>query len=401
MIDNLSQPAGSDAAGGTTAGRSRLPSLTGLRFLAALLVFGLHMSLSSSPNPPYAAINPFADKDVADGYEWLFSKAGNLGVSFFFVLSGFVLTWSYKPNEPRTAFWRRRLIKIFPNHLVMWAVAMVAFAAPITRPLGWASNLFLVHSWFPQGDVFASVNSPSWTLCSELLFYLLFPAIIVGLRRIAPARLWWWAGGMVAGMVGVQLINLYLIPSTPKLPDTGVSLTQLWFGYFFPVPRMFEFVLGALLALIIVAGRWVPVKIWQALVLLAIGYGAALCLPYVWGFGVATVVGVAALIGAVATADINGSSRFLATRTMRWLGDVSFGFYLAQGVVVFYGRPRTGGHTYSTPVALLVIAAFLGATVLAGWALLTLVERPMMKRWARQRPKDAPSVLPPAAEVRS
>jgi hypothetical protein len=60
-----------------------------------------------------------------------------------------------------------------------------------------------------------------------------------GPSQIAPARLWWWAGGMVAGMVGVQLITLYLIPSTPKSPITPVSVTQFWFGYIFPVPRMF------------------------------------------------------------------------------------------------------------------------------------------------------------------
>lgn len=401
MIDHSFLPAGPKAMGDPKPGRSRLPSLTGLRFFAALLVFGFHITLSASPIPPNSAINPFADGTVADSLEWIFSKAGYLGVSFFFVLSGFVLTWSNKAHEPHTAFWRRRLMKIFPNHLVMWALAMLLFAAPITRPLGWVPNLFLLHSMFPQGDVYVSVNPPSWTLCSELLFYLLFPVIIVGLRKIAPARLWWWAGGMVAGMVGVQLITLYLIPSTPKSPITPVSVTQFWFGYIFPVPRMFEFVLGAVLALIVIAGRWAPIKIWQALVLCAAGYVAALFLPFVWGFSVATIVGVGALIGSVATADINGSSRFLATRTVRWLGEVSFGFYLCQGVVIFYGRTLTGGHTYSTPVALVVVAAFLGATVLAGWGLFTLVEQPMMNRWARKRPKKgAVPVAPPEADLK-
>ncbi|MDQ1742183.1 MAG: hypothetical protein QOE23_522 [Pseudonocardiales bacterium] len=400
MIDNLGLPARSPAAGGTTSGRSGLPSLTGLRFFAALIVFGVHITLLISPIPPYNPINPFADKSVADSLEFLFRKAGYPPLSCFFVLSGFVLTWSYKPNRPATAFWRRRLMKIFPNQVVMWAIAMVTFAASITPALGWGTNLFLVNAWIPQGDVMFAVNPQSWSLCSEVFFYLLFPVIIVGLRKIAPARLWWWAGGMVACMVGVQLITVYLVPSTPQLP-VGVSIYQIWTGYVFPISRLFEFVLGALLALIISAGRWVPVKIWQALVLLAIGYVAALFLPVFWTFNVATIVGVGALIGSLATADINGSSTFLATRPMLWLGEVSFAFYAAQGVVVFYGRPLTGGHTYSTPVALLVVAAFFGANLLAGWLLMTLVERPMMKRWAQRRPKQAPPVLPSAAEVRS
>jgi peptidoglycan/LPS O-acetylase OafA/YrhL len=401
MIDNSTASArrGQPARASTTR-TPRLPSLTGLRFFAALLVFAFHITLSASPIPPNHPINPFADRGLADHLEWLFGKAGYLGVSFFFVLSGFVLTWSHKPTEPRTAFWRRRLVKIFPNHLVMWVLAMVTFAAAITRPLGWLPNIFLLHSFFPQGDVYVSVNPPSWTLCSELLFYLLFPLFIVGLRKIRPQRLWWWAAGMVAGMIGVQVINLLLIPATPKSPITPVSVTQFWFGYIFPVPRLFEFVLGSLLALIVAAGRWLPIRIWHALVLVAAGYLAALLLPFVWGFSVATVVGVGALIGAVAVADIQGSSRFLATPVMRWLGEVSFGFYLCQGVVVFYGRVLTGEHTYPTPVALLVVAVFLAATVLGGWALWSLVEHPMMRRWARSRKGTRPAapVVVPAEE---
>lgn len=403
MIDYSPSSTVHDSARTVPPAQSRLPSLTGLRFIAALLVLGFHLTLSASPIPPNHPINPFADSTLADHLAWVFSKAGYVGVSFFFVLSGFVLTWSSKPGEAKTAFWRRRMLKIFPNHLVMWLLAMVTFAAAITRPLGWLPNIFLLHSFFPQGDVYVGVNPPSWTLCSELLFYLMFPWLIAGLRKIAPARLWWWAGGMVAAMVGVQLVNLFLISDSPKSPITPISVTQFWFGYIFPVPRMFEFVLGSLLALIIAAGRWVPIAIWQALVLCVAGYTAALFLPFVWGFSVATVVGIGALIGAAAVADIEGRNRFLASRAMRWLGEISFGFYLCQGVVVFYGRVLTGEHTYSTPVAILVVLAFLVATLLAGWALFALVERPMMNRWARPKarrpgPVGTPSPRQSAAE---
>ncbi len=79
------------------------PSLTGLRFIAAALVFAFHSSLTNFP------LSPFADEDVAHGYEWLFSKAGWIGVSFFFILSGFVLTWSSRGGDTLTSFWRRRL----------------------------------------------------------------------------------------------------------------------------------------------------------------------------------------------------------------------------------------------------------------------------------------------------
>ncbi|WP_255351510.1 acyltransferase [Cryobacterium sp. MLB-32] len=110
--------------------------MTGLRFFAALLVFCFHITLSNSPIPPNSAVNPFADAQLGNGLEAVFGKAGYVGVSFFFLLSGFVLAWASKPGEPFVRFWRRRLVKIFPNHIVMWVLSMVLFAAAITSRWG-------------------------------------------------------------------------------------------------------------------------------------------------------------------------------------------------------------------------------------------------------------------------
>ncbi|WP_412749941.1 acyltransferase family protein [Krasilnikovia sp. M28-CT-15] len=366
--------------------RSRLPSLTGLRFFAALLVFCFHVTLANSPIPPNKPINPFADPALADATAWLFSKAGYVGVSFFFVLSGFVLTWSSREGERARPFWRRRLLKIFPNHLVMWSASMLLFAAAITPWTAWLPNIFLVHSFFPQADIYVGVNPPSWTLCSELLFYLAFPFLIRPIRRIPVRSLWFWVAVAVAGMVAVELVTQFLIPDTPRSPITPVSTTQFWFGYIFPPSRLFEFIIGVLLARIILAGKWPAVTIPQALLATAGGYVAALYVPFLYGFTVATIVPIVALIGAVATADLRGTSRMLARPTMRWLGEVSFGFYLCQGVTVFYVR-RLLGHEdgFGTPAALAVIVLFLIVTLAGGWLLYALVERPAMQRWARSR----------------
>jgi hypothetical protein len=67
------------------------------------------------------------------------------------------------------------------------------------------------------------------------------------------------------------------------------------------------------------------------------------------------------------------------------LGEISFGFYICQGVVIFYGRTLFGPDPLSTPAAVLVTIALFIATLLAGWGLYSLVERPMMRRWARPR----------------
>lgn len=367
----------------------RLPSLTGLRFFAALLVFGFHVTLSASPIPPNDPINPFADPAVAAASEKIFLVTGYIGVSFFFVLSGFLLAWSARPGDGVVSFWRRRLVKIFPNHLVMWVLAMVLFAAAATPVHAAVLNFFLLSAYSPDGAVNVAVNPPSWTLSVELLFYMLFPFLILAIRRIPVRRLWLWVGLMLLGMVLVQVAVLTVIPDTPRSALTPVSSYQFWFGYIFPPSRLFEFVIGSLLARIVLEGRWPAVRMWHALVACAAGYAVANLVPFVWRFDVATIIPVAMLVATVAAADAKGDHTFLVSRPMQWLGNTSFGFYLCQGVTIFWVRQVTDNVTFATPVALAVIAGIFVLTLGGGWALYSLVEKPMMDRFARPRPASA------------
>ncbi|WP_051790364.1 acyltransferase family protein [Streptomyces sp. NRRL S-1022] len=359
--------------------RTKLPSLTGLRFIAAALVFFFHATFSDPP------MNPFADQSWEEGFRWLFSKAGWMGVSFFFVLSGFVLTWSARPGDTLSGFWRRRLLKIFPNHVVMWAFAMVLFAGATTPVSAWLPNLLLIHSWFPQHGTFISVNPPSWSLCSELLFYLLFPLLLRPVLRIKKRALWVWAAAMVAGMLAVQLVTDFLMPQHPPTPEGfGVSLWEFWFGYNFPPVRMFEFVLGMILARLVMTGAAPRVGIVPAALLCVAGYAAAMAVPFLYGLNLMTVIPIALLICAVARADIEGTRTVLRGRAMQWLGEVSFGFYLAQYVVMYSIRTSLMDERLFSPLpAVLVLLGFFFATLLAGWLLLVCVERPVMRRWAR------------------
>src|SRR5688500_12797828 len=80
---------------------SRLPSLTGARFIAAGLVFVFHATFAW----------PFASSGAQETSGLLFSQGGYTGVTFFFILSGFVLTWAVRPGDTTPRFWRRRFFK--------------------------------------------------------------------------------------------------------------------------------------------------------------------------------------------------------------------------------------------------------------------------------------------------
>lgn len=174
---------------------TRLDSLTGLRFPAALLVFAHHAFL---PIPPLRLLADDATEYRLAGW---FTQAGGLGVTFFFVLSGFVLTWSARDRDTTTGFWRRRFVKIYPNYVVTWALALSLFALYYTSAGVAVANLFMVQVWWPEFMTNFSVNAPSWSLAVEAVFYLCFPALLAGFRRIDPGRLKYWITGTIAAVV--------------------------------------------------------------------------------------------------------------------------------------------------------------------------------------------------------
>lgn len=388
-------------AGSVTGVRPTLPSLTGLRFCAALLVFLTHATLLSNPMFPAAPVSFYSDPTVARVLAVIFAPAGYVGVSFFFVLSGFVITWSTREGTPARSFWRRRLLKIYPNHVVTWIIVMALFARLYTPTHAWLTNLFLVHAFDWQADTFNSVNGPSWSLCAELLFYLLFPLLVRPIKRIAEHRLWWWVAGAVVGVAVVALVTVFLVPAGPTYPLTPLPLTKLWFGYAFPVPRLFEFVIGMLLARIVGAGRWPLIGLRWVVTLVVVGYAGAVLLPAPFDFSLATVVPIAAVIGTAATADLRGAHTVLNSRVAIWLGTVSFGFYMIQSVPIFFGRLVVfGGDTYNDVVATVLLCLLFGVTLLLGWLLYRLVEAPIVRRWShrgtaarRDRQPDRPAPI--------
>ncbi|MGY6019422.1 acyltransferase family protein [Streptomyces spinosirectus] len=350
-----------------------LPSLTGLRWVAALLVFGLH-------------VNNFRYFDGTTGrvVTWAFG-AGATGVSFFFVLSGFVLTWSARPGDRAPAFWRRRIARVLPVHLVTAAIALLMACTlehqsmPSLRQ--GLANVLLVHSWWRPW--WQTLDPVSWSLACEAFFYALFPPLALGLRRLGALGATAVAGLSVLAVLAVAWVN-----------------AQHWLGQpidSLPLARLPEFVLGIAVARLVLLDRWRGPGLEASLALAVIGYFLVPQVTTDYRATTCTVIGFALLIPAAAVADLRGLPSLWRRRRLVRLGELSFAFYMVHLLVLRAGtnvigvKPRFG-LTAGLAVTALAFTLSLGLA----WLLYEAVEGPARRLLLRRRraARTQPARLP-------
>ena len=237
--------------------RSLLPLLTGLRFLVAAQV----------------AIFHFFFPDPVNFVGSLFS-AGLQAVTFFFVLSGFILAYVYsgedvKAASPKTArtFWAARAGRILPAYIVGLAIALPAFAysALISKILPmdvFVPSIVLVplllQSFWPP--VAGAWNAPAWSLSVEMVFYAFFPVLLAATRKVRPMLLLIVAYVL---LLGVQGIRETFHPAADA-PET------LWNFYkFFPLFHLPTFLFGVALGRVFLFGPRLSTRASSAMFMLA------------------------------------------------------------------------------------------------------------------------------------
>lgn len=294
----------------------RLGSLTGMRFFAAIGVVLIHVG------------GQFAHRSwitAAEGF-------GYIGVSFFFVLSGFVLTWSNSEQRARR-FWWLRFARVWPTQFVLalFAMTVIALKEQMPGPLGRGADLLLLQAWSPDQTVYYGGNGVSWSLSAEMFFYLLFPLAVIPLRRMRGR-----------GLALTALGTLAVLFATPWIVITiGVSgVTYAWLFFVFPPYRFGEFLLGMILARAVRLGLRVPAPR-CAWLLGALGLAGT-----VWGMNVHTMSThqvierpyvallvlpfFVLLLAAGASRDLSAASWWLGSRPLLRLGEWSFALYLVH-----------------------------------------------------------------------
>jgi peptidoglycan/LPS O-acetylase OafA/YrhL len=364
------------AAGGNgTKPKDRLDALTSLRFFAALLVFVFHTKL----------FGEYLDKYLL----------GVVGVSFFFILSGFILTYVYAKNlqtlQLRTTlrFYAARIAKIVPMHYLtmlyttpnmMRSYGVVwGGVAPSIFWVAVVTNILLLHAFISDPAVLFSFNNVSWTLSIEMFFYALFPFLIWAFTRYGILESEKKMLGVGVAMWVLMVVSGLLIPS----PTWGL-----------PIYRLPEFVLGVLAAGYFVRHRQAAMQhSFRKMTIAELGtVGLSLIGMLLFPFFLETGLAISVFVAPAFVAMIilygfgrGAVSQALSKRPWVFLGEISFSFYLIHYIVI-----NTLGAAHDLGKSLLA----LGIAVLLSALLYLLFEEPMRKRVKRQLDKQIDRFFP-------
>ncbi|MFW3172987.1 acyltransferase family protein [Geodermatophilus sp. CPCC 206100] len=316
-----------------------LPRLTSLRLFAAAVVVVFHLDQWGVASLPASL-----------------STLGFVGVSFFFVLSGFVLAWGTDPALPARRFYRHRFARVWPSHAVMVGVAALVPVVAVARSGESAvANLLLVQGWWRDPEVVFGMNGVAWSLSCEMFFYAMFPLTVWVLRRV-PGVVQWalpLAALVVSGYVGLQ--------------DAAL-------GEHLPVLRFSEFLLGVVAGLAMRAG-WRPrVHPLVAAVVLVAGLAVCFRAPFPLPNVIMPVPFLLVLLSAAAR-DLDDKGGWLRSRALIFAGEASFALYLVHELVIINLAPHLWEIGPQWVIALIIAAT---ACVLAV-VLHLAVERPANK----------------------
>ena len=308
--------------------RRYITGLDGIRAIAVIMVLSYHLKLA------------------------LF-KSGFLGVTVFFVLSGYLITGILisEVEEEGTIdlknFWLRRIRRLVPAVMSM-AVVIIFVSAVVNRIIftkgckDFLASVLGFNNWwqiFNKVSYFEAAGVPSpfthcWSLAIETQFYLIYPLILLGIYKLAKSR---GEGRAKRGLLfaGVTLLlALISVILMIVLFDPQQDASRVYYG---TDTRAFSLLFGALLA-ILWEYRMVPRRLsasvnmvlgsvsFAVLLVMTIAINGSSNFWYRGGQFVGTILTV--LMVYAVSGRKTWLSRFLSNPVLKWIGDRSYSIYL-------------------------------------------------------------------------
>lgn len=372
------------------ATQENLPALTSVRFAFAAMVVIFH-GAPLLESAGVVSMSRFTANIIHTGY---------IGVQFFFVLSGFILTYIYAgESQSKRSFWVARLARIYPGYLLglllilPFLVYQAIFAAPASddpslRLVGTGLlQVFLLQAWVPGAVL--SWNGPGWSLSAEAFFYALFPFLLSRLMALGSRKLIWLAVSLNLGSIALSL----LIEETGVSGLTHVAATRpadargLWHEIlsFSPLFRLPEFVVGVAAGVLYIRhkpmiDRWALAlaTLPALLVIIVLGLFAS-HIPYLLlNNGAFAVPAALMFLGLACDTRLTG---FLSATPLVRLGEASYATYilhvpLGRWFQVWWKNMKLD--PFQHPLTFYTL--YLLALVVASLLVYQFIERPLRRR---------------------
>jgi peptidoglycan/LPS O-acetylase OafA/YrhL len=381
------------------------PALNGLRFLAAFAVVIFHYSPRVDV---YTRLNDFV-KNMID--------QGPCAVSFFFILSGFLLGYrnlaGSSHQDKASDFYWSRFVRLYPVYLLAFLLFLPVAAQryPPNPPPGAEGNhtfifsavlsCLMLQSWTPLAQAW---NGPSWSLSVEAFLYFVFP--FVALRASKLSRL----------QATALFVGSWLVPSGLAIAYVAHWIPdRTWHLYLTNDPLLWTplFLMGICASRMVSGWKNLPER--NAQVIWALGCLALIliCLswPHRWN-DVLVTGGIAPLLAAIILFCTRPScwiARVLGARSLSKLGEASYAIYILQAPLWHYWQPFTNylrhAPLQTNVVAPWQFAGFVVFLVLASMGVQRFVEVPAraalgdwrarnFKRPGHQHQRAAPAQSP-------
>ena len=231
-------------------------------------------------------------------------EGGALGVSMFLILSGFLLTYRYLPQDAAAAlpsvtplglirFAWKRLSKLYLLHIIMMVIVIIMqfVQGQIQNASDWTalfvhiiSHVFMVQTWVPVESVYYSLNGLSWYLSTIQFCYLCFPLLLRILRKLDTVK------RALYSLIATFVLQVFIAMISVKVFRINAS-DHYYLTYVCPLFRIFDFTCGCLLA--VVFSKFPTARksilqhtVWEILAVFAVGITQVIALRkciFLWG----------------------------------------------------------------------------------------------------------------------
>jgi peptidoglycan/LPS O-acetylase OafA/YrhL len=372
-----------------------IASLDGLRFIAAGTVLFSH---------GYFYILLFQDNSAITAYNAPFVALANIGMTLFFVLSGFVIHYNYGfsvtlPGGVR-AFFVARFARLYPLFLLVFVISTVEAFRSVDGQVDLLGPvplyLTFTQSWWfwvfgdrAASEAYSNATGLMWSLSTEAFFYLCYPLLAPLLRRIEGTRL--VVIGCIIAVIGAGLayelteyrgyLNNWAALYTGN-PRAAAHFSH-WLIYNSPWIRIFEFLIGAVTAQFAMTTRVDPARAMVAgsaalaVIVVAYVYSNVMLLPLSGSITTCVAGAFGVLMGASA---VTGQvfSRVLSNRWMVFGGEASYSLYLLHYWVMHNLGHRLADNRSLVSRIVLFVVLMLVAVVVARISYL-VYERPLIR----------------------